>query len=427
VGRLAAPLIVANATVPLLGIVDTAVVGQLDSPTHLGGVAVGSLLFGYVFWSFGFLRGGTSGPMAQALGARDGDEMRAVLARAGLIVAVAGVGLIAILLPLLASLLRLAGASTGVEGHAVDYAGIRLLSAPATLAGYALLGALTGLQRPRGALALMLATNGTNIVLDLWFVLDLGWGVRGVAAASVIAEYIGAAVGLVALRRALTGVSGAWRRRQILDRGALRRMAGLNRDILLRNLALISAFSLFTVFGARLDDVTLAANAVLMNFHTLAGYVLDGFADAAEALVGQAVGRRARDQFRAAVRAAALWVGGFAVVLVTLLLVLGGVFIDIMTVLPEVRAAARDYMPYVAIAPLIGAWAFLLDGVFMGATRGPEMRNAMMLALIAFIAAASALVPWLGNHGLWSAYVLFMIARVALLGRYLPRLARGVG
>jgi MATE family multidrug resistance protein len=189
-------------------------------------------------------------------------------------------------------------------------------------------------------------------------------------------------------------------------------MAGLNRDILLRNLALTSAFSLFTVFSARLGDVTLAANAVLMNFHTLAGYVLDGFADAAEALVGQAVGRRARDQFHAAVRAAALWVGGFAVVLVVLLLVLGGAFVDIMTVLPEVRAAARDFMPYVAIAPLIGAWAFLLDGVFMGATRGPEMRNAMMLALVAFIAAA---------------YVLFMVARVALLGRYLPRLARGIG
>lgn len=427
VGRLAAPLIVANTTVPLLGIVDTAVVGHLDSPAYLGGVAVGALLFGYVYWSFGFLRGGTSGPAAQALGAQDGTELRAVLARAALLAVVLGLGLMVALAPLLAPLLRLAGASAEVEGHAIDYARVRLLSAPATLAGYALLGALTGLQRPRGALALMLATNGTNIVLDLWFVLGLGWGVAGVAAASVIAEYVGAVVGLVALRRALGTLPGAWDRARILNGSALRRMAGLNRDIFVRNLALTSAFSLFTVFSARLGDVTLAANAVLMNFHTLAGYILDGFADATEALVGQAVGRRARAQFGAALRAAAQWIGGFALVLVAVLLALGGVFIDVMTGLPDVRAEARAFMPYVALAPAIGAWAFLLDGVFMGATRGPEMRNAMLLAFAIFVAAAFALMSSLGNHGLWSAYVVFMIARVALLARYLPRLARGVG
>ncbi|MEX2648799.1 MAG: MATE family efflux transporter [Alphaproteobacteria bacterium] len=427
VARLAAPLVVSNATVPLLGIVDTAVVGHLDSPAYLGGVAVGTLLFSYVYWSFGFLRQGTGGLAAQAYGAEDGWELRAVLARAALVALAAGLVLVVVLATLLVPLLGFVGASAEVEAHAVVYAEIRLLSAPATLGNYALLGALVGLQRPKGALALMVATNGTNIVLDLAFVLGFGWGVAGVAWATVIAEYVGAVTGLVLVRRSLHILPGRWDRARILGWRALLRMAGLNRDIFARNLALTSAFALFTVIGARLGDATLAANAVLMNFHALAGYVLDGFADAAEALVGQAVGRRSRASLRAAVKAALEWIAALALVGFVLFAAFGGVLIDVMTGLPEVRAEARLYLVYVVLAPVLGCWAFLLDGVFVGATRGPEMRNAMLAALAVFVGLAFALTPALGNHGLWLAYVVFMLARALFLALYVPRLVRSVG
>jgi MATE family multidrug resistance protein len=427
VGRLAAPLIVSNVTVPLLGIVDTAVVGHLDSPVYLGGVAVGALLFGYVYFSFGFLRSGTGGLVAQAFGAGDGTELRSVLGRAGLIALGVGALIIVGLGPFLDPLVRLVGAGAEVGGHAHAYAIVRLASAPATLGNYVLLGALIGVQRPKGALALMVATNGTNIVLDLIFVLVLGWGVAGVAAATVIAEYVGAAVGVVLVRRAARALPGVWDRARILDGAALRRLFALNRDLFLRNLAITTAFSLFTVFGARLGDLTLAVNAVLMNFHTLAAYVLDGFADAAEALVGQAIGRRSRVQFGAAVRACAFWIGMLVVVIVAAFLALGGVFIDVMTGLPEVRAMARTLMTYVAAAPLIGAWAFLLDGIFTGATRGAEMRNAMVASLAVFVAAALALIPPLGNDGLWLAYLVFMATRPIGLALYYPRIARSLG
>jgi MATE family multidrug resistance protein len=424
---LALPMVVSNATVPLLGIVDTAVVGHLASPAHLGGVAVGSLLFGYVYWSFGFLRQATGGLAAQSFGAGDGDELRAGLARAGLVALGAGAVLIVLLAPFLHPLLGLVGASPEVEGHALSYARVRLASAPATLANYALLGALIGLQRPRSALVLMLVTNGVNIVLALAFVMGFGWGVPGVAAATVISEYIGAVTGAGLLARALRPHPGRLEWLRVWDARAALRLARLNRDIFVRNLALTSAFSLFTVIGARLGDATLAANAVLMNFHTLAGYVLDGFADAAEALVGQAVGRRDPGAVRAAIRAAAEWITILALLGVALFWACGELLIDVMTGLPEVRAEARVYLVYLVLAPVLGCWAFLLDGVFVGATRGAEMRNAMLGAFATFTVLAVALTPAIGNHGLWAAYVVFMLARAGLLGLYVPRLVRSVG
>ena len=282
--RLAAPIIVSNVSVPLLGAVDTAVVGHLPDPAYLGGVAVGSTIFSFLYWGFGFLRMGTTGFVAQARGACDGAEIRAVLGRALLTAAALGLLLIALQGPIRSMALGLVGASPAVDDSAAGYVAVRIWSAPATLANYALLGWLFGMQRPKTALVLLVLTNGLNIVLDLWFVVGLGWGVPGVAGASVIADYAAGGLGLFLILRTLPGRTG-WERRRLFERTRLFALVRVNRDIFLRTLCLVFAFAWFTVQGARLGDLTLAANAVLLNLQSIMAYGLDGFAFAAEALV----------------------------------------------------------------------------------------------------------------------------------------------
>ncbi|MSP83952.1 MAG: MATE family efflux transporter [Alphaproteobacteria bacterium] len=427
IGRLAFPLILSNITVPLVGVVDTAVVGHLDSAIYVGAVAVGALIFDAAYWTFGFLRMGTGGLAAQAYGARDGDELRATFARALLLGLGIGVLLIAAIRPLAAPLVDLVGASPEVARLVVVYVGIRVLSAPAALANYALLGLLLGVQRTRGVLAQMVATNLVNILLSIVFVVGLGWDVAGVAAAAVIAEYVGAGVGGLFVARGLAAVPGRLRRRALLDPAPLRRMVALNRDILIRTVSLMGGFTLFTVLSARLGDTTLAANAVLMNLFALMGYALEGFANATEALVGQAVGRRSRREFDAVVGASITWTAVVGVGSALGFALFGGLLVDLMTDLPDVRAEARIYLVFIVLASLIGVWAFLLDGIFIGATEGPAMRNAMLGSFLVFALAAFPLVRAFSNVGLWSALTIFMLARGIGLGLYYPRLAARVG
>jgi MATE family multidrug resistance protein len=427
VGRLALPLILSNVTVPLVGIVDTAVVGHLESAVYVGAVAVGALVFDVVYWGFGFLRMGTGGLAAQAFGARDGDELRATLARAILLALAFGVVLIGAILPFAGPVVDLVGASAEVAALATLYVQVRVLSAPASLANYALLGLLVGTQRTRGVLAQMVATNLVNMVLSIAFVVGLGWDVAGVAAAAVIAEYVGVGVGALAARAALAAVPGRLRRAALLDVPAFRRMVSLNRDIFLRTISLIASFTLFTTLSARQGDVTLAANAVLMTFFSLMGYAMEGFANAAEALVGQAVGRGSRAELDAAVDASIVWTVAVGVGSALAFALLGGAMIDLITDLPEVRAEARLYLIFTVLVSLAGVWAFLLDGVFIGATEGPAMRNAMIASFVAFAASAFALQPALGNLGLWTAMVLFLLVRAVGLGLCYPRLAARVG
>jgi len=422
---LALPIMLSNVSTPLLGAVDTAVVGQIPDPAYIGAVAVGSLVFTFLFWAFGFLRMGTTGLTAQALGARKPDEMVAALGRALLVAAFAGSALVLLQWPIREAAFALLDASPGVERLGQGYFDIRIWAAPATLANYALLGWFIGRGRTDIALVLQLVLNLSNIALDLWFVLGLGWDVRGVAAGTVLAEYIAAGVGLsIALRHARAlGADWSWQR--LLDPAQLRRTVVVNSDIMVRSLALIFVFVWFMAQGAAQGDVRLAANAVLMQFISISAYFLDGLAFAAEALVGRAVGAMRRGALSAAARLTSIWAGAVAAAISLLLLVFGPMLIDLLSVDAAVRAAARTYLPWAVGAPLLGVWAFQLDGIFIGATRTADMRNAMLISAAIFLLAWWLLLPW-ENHGLWAALYVNYIARTVTLLRYYPALLRSV-
>ncbi|MEX2518190.1 MAG: MATE family efflux transporter, partial [Paracoccaceae bacterium] len=320
--KVALPILFANATVPLLGAVDTGVVGQLGAAAPIGAVGLGAIIIGFVYWIFGFLRMGAAGLTAQALGANDDDEVRALLVRCLLIAAAAGVAIIALQVPIYRFAFLAAPASDAVEGMARDYMDIRVWGAPAAIASFAITGWLIASERTRAVLALQLWINGLNIALDFWFVLELGWGVEGVAAATVIAEWSGAALGLWVCRGAFAG--SAWRRASLIfqvDR--LRRMAVVNVDIMIRSILLEIGMAAFVFRSAAMGDVTLAANQVLIQFLMLTAYTLDGFAFAAEALVGRAMGARQRGALRRAAILTSLWAGGVVVILAVAFL-LGG-------------------------------------------------------------------------------------------------------
>jgi multidrug resistance protein, MATE family len=425
--RLAWPLILSNLTVPLLGIVDTAVVGHLPQPHYLGAVAIGALVFNVLYFVFGFLRMGTTGLTAQAFGRADGDDLRAGLVRP-LLLAVLIAALLLACSPLVIRLsMVLFEPSARIGAELESYLRIRLFGAPAALANMVLLGWLLGLQNARGPMALLIVTNGLNIALDLLFVLGFGWAVRGVAAATVCAEYGGTALGFWLARRQLKGIAGIWRWPDILRGGAFRRLLAVNRDIMLRSLSLEAAFLTFTALSSRQGEIVLAANAVLLNFLTFAAFGLDGFAHAAEAMVGRHVGRGDAAGFRAATRANLSLALALALLLALAFALGGGVAIDLMTGLAEVRAAATTYLPYVVALPLVAVFAFLFDGIFIGATRTAEMRNGMALALGVFVAAVALLMPPFGNHGLWLAMLLLMAARGLWLGACYLRIERGAG
>ena len=427
VWRLALPIIISNISVPLLGAVDTAVVGHLPEPYHLGAVAVGAMIFNFIYWGFGFLRMGTTGFTAQAFGANDADEVRAVAARAMLLGMVAAVVVILIQAPVAYFAFHIVEASADVETLAQEYFFIRIWGAPATLANYVLLGWFLGVQNARAAMYLQIWMNGLNILLDLLFVLSFGWGVEGVALATVIAEYAAAAFGLILAMRLLRGVGGTFRRDLILSAVAMRRMLSVNFDIFIRTICLVFAFAFFTAQGAKFGDVTLAANSVLLNFQMFMAHGLDGFAHAVQALAGRAVGARDRSSFRGAVAASTLWAGAVAIGFAVVYALAGGLIIAGLTGIPEVRAEAARFLPWSIAMPILSVWAYQLDGIFLGATRGATMRNAMIMSVLVYILAWWILVPLWQNHGLWLALSIFMAARGVTLGLKYPALERSVG
>jgi MATE family multidrug resistance protein len=420
---IALPITISNVSTPLLGVVDTAVVGRLPDPAYIGAVALGALIFNFVFWGFGFLRMGTTGLTAQALGARDPGEVRASLGRAMLIAAAVGAALIALqgLIRLLA--FALLDGSAKVEGFAGTYFDIRIWAAPATLANYALLGWFVGLGQTRIALVLQLVLNVSNMLLDALFVLVLEFGVAGVAAGTVIAETLAAGVGIFIAARHLRDIGGDWSAARLLDRERLARAIAVNRDIMIRSAALILVFVWFMAQGAKQGDTVLAANAVLMQFIAVAAYFLDGIAFTAEALVGRAMGAANRALLSQAARLTTAWAALIAALASLFFAALGAPLIDALSTDPAVRETARVYLPWAALGPLAGVWAFQLDGIFIGATRTPQMRNAMLATLAIYLGAWWALTPW-GNHGLWAALYVSYAARAATLLWYLPGLLR---
>ena len=421
VARIAVPVVLSNATVPLLGAVDTAVIGQLGQAAPLGAVGMGAVVLATLYWAFGFLRMSTSGLAAQAEGARDAAERSAVLLRALVVALLAGAALILLQAPLFAAAFAIAPASAEVEGLAKSYLAIRIWGAPATIALYALTGWLIGVERTKGVLVLQLWQNGLNIVLALWVVLHLGWGIEGVAAATLVAEMTGLLLALWLARDALAPAALRAGLARLSDRAALSRMFTASRDIMGRSVLLQLSFTSFVFLGARFGDVTLAANQVLMQFLEITAYALDGFAIAAETLVGQAIGARAMADVRRAGRIAMQWGFGGAAVLALVYAAAGGAIIDLMTTAPEVRLDARHFLPWLAIAPLIGVASWIFDGIFIGALQTRAMLRTMAMSVAVYVAALAALIPLMGNHGLWAALMVLNATRGLTMWRAYPR------
>ncbi len=422
--KIAIPIVISNATVPILGAVDTGVVGQLGAAAPIGAVGLGAVILTAIYWAFGFLRMGTTGLTSQARGAGQTGEVAALLTRALMIGLAGGAAVIAVQGPLFAAAFLVAPGSEEVEGLARSYMAIRVWSAPAMIAIFGMTGWLVAQERTRAVLAIQVLMNGVNVGLDVWFVLGLGWGVEGVARATVIAEWGGLALGLWFCRDAF-GVP-AWRDwPRVFDPARLRVMAAVNGDILLRSLMLQAIFVSFLFLGAGFGDVTLAANQVLMQFLNVTAHALDGFAFAAEAIVGQAYGARSIAALRRGASLASLWALAICVGIASVYTLFGEAAIDLMTTAPEVRAEARVFLPYAVAAPLLGLAPFMLDGVFIGATRTGDMRNMMALSLALYALAVAVLVPAFGNHGLWAALLFSFVARGITLWLRYPALERG--
>lgn len=417
---IALPMTIAHLTTPLLGVVDTAVVGRLGDAALMGGVALGAVIFDFLFWGFGFLRMGTVGLAAQALGQGDAQETRAIAARALLLALACGLALILLQWPIGLGARALAGASPEVDAAVAAYFHIRIWAAPFSLANYALVGWLTGIGRTGHALALQVAISLVNMAATVLLVLGLDWGVAGSATGTLLAEVLGALAGVLLCARLLK-FRLAVPQAVLFDRARLMATFVLNRDIMIRTAALLAGFSFFAAQGARAGDVVLAANALLNNMILLAAYFLDGFATAAEQICGQAVGARNRAAFGRAVRLVLMWGFGFALCACALYLSAGPAIVDLMTTSPDVRVAARQFLIFAAILPVVGVAAYAFDGIYIGALWSRDMRNLMLLSLALYLGSFLVLRP-LGNEGLWLAFLVFLGARGALQALRLPAL-----
>lgn len=421
--KVAVPIVLSNATVPILGAVDTGVVGQIGDPVPIGAVGIGAIVLSAVYWVFGFLRMGTVGLTSQALGAGDRAEADALLARALMIGFGAGLVLIAVQSVVFTAAFSVSPASAEVETLARDYMAIRIWSSPAAIGIYGITGWLIAAERTRAVLVIQLWMNGVNIVLDLWFVLGLGWGVEGVAFATFVAEWSGLALGLWFCRGAFQ--RPFWRERtRVFNAARLKRFAAVGNDILIRSVLLEAIFVSFLFLGSDFGDVELAANQVLLQFLHITAYAMDGFAFSAESFVGQATGAKSPRRVRRASIMTSLWGGGTAVMLGLVFAVFGAAIIDIMTTSQDVRDAARVYLGYMVLAPLFGFPAWMFDGIFIGATRTADMRNMMVVSAAVYLAAVLLLLPDLANHGLWIALLISFIARGVTLGMRYPALER---
>ncbi|SDE24675.1 multidrug resistance protein, MATE family [Salipiger thiooxidans] len=424
--KIALPILLSNVTIPILGAVDTGVVGQIPAPEPIAAVGIGAIVLSAIYWVFGFLRMGTVGLTAQAAGAGDRNEVAALLTRALMIGLAGGVLLIAAQWLIFTVAFAVSPASAEVEALARDYMRIRIWSAPAAIAIYGITGWLIAQERTRGVFVLQLWMNGINVGLDLLFVLHLGWGVSGVAIATFLAEWSGLAMGLWLCRETLRAPAArAWAR--VFDAVRLRRMAAVNGDILVRSMLLETVFVSFMLIGGGFGDVTLAANQVLLQFLMITGHALDGFAFAAEALVGRAFGAGQVTQLRRGALLTSLWAAAIACVMAVAFWSFGPWLVDVMATDPEVRAEARVYLPWMVLAPITQLGLTMFDGIFIGATRSRDMRNMMIVATAVYFAALALLLGPLGNHGLWLAMQICFVTRGLTLALRYPALERAAG
>lgn len=422
--RIAIPITLSNVSEPLIGVVNTAVMGRLPEPHYIGAVAIGTLIFGFLFWGFGFLRLSTSGLAAQATGAKNTSEIAVLIWRSVIIACAIGVALIA-LSPWLGPVsIGLVGGSDAVMRETQTYFSYRIWTAPAALCNYAILGWFIGQGRATTAFFTQLFLNIVNMVLSVVFVMSLGMATQGVGLAVVIAEYAAVALGLAFVVRRLRELGVAVQWPDVLQREKFVKLIAANTDIMIRTFCLVFAFGWFVSRGARADDVTIAANAVLLNLFEMSAFMIDGFGYAAEALVGQSIGARNRSNFHRAISLSTLWAGVLGVMCGLIIWFGGPALIGLMTTNSEVQSYALQFLPWAAIAPVLGTMCFQFDGIFTGAMATKDMRNMMVLSLVIYMACWWWLEPVYGNHGLWAALCIFFVARGVTYAARMPSLTK---
>lgn len=412
---LSGPMMLSNISLPLLGLVDTAVMGHLDSAVYLAAVSVGAMILHFIFWGFGFLRMSTVGLAAQAYGENNGSELRQLLGRAGILALTISLLLIASQYYLIEWALLLVQPSSAVAELTQDYFYIRIWSAPATLLTYVLLGWFLGIQKARLVLYVMVFVNLLNIALDILFVVGFKLTVTGVAFASLISEYAGLMLALFLIYKETTHINSESGWFAALDWISFRRLLSLNFDIFIRTITLLFVFAFFTTQSARAGDVVMAANAVLLQFLTFMAYVLDAYAHAAEAMVGEALGHKNKQRLIQTVNACMKWSLGSALIFMLFYLVAGEYLLALLTDIEEVRVFGQQYLYWLALMPLIAVWGYLFDGVFVGATWSREMRNVMLISVFLVYLPVWMMSQSLQNHGLWLAMMLFLAARGGLM------------
>ena len=422
---IAIPIVLSNITVPILGAVDTAVVGQLGKAAPVAAVGVGAIIITSFYWLFGFLRMGTTGLVAQAVGSKDESEVRAYLLRALILGLLAGFFIFLLRTPLMELGLWISPASSDVEELAQKYISIRVWSAPAAIGLYGIVGWLIALERTKSVLFLQFFMNGVNVLLDIWFVLVLNWGVQGVAIATVIAEVSALILGLLICYDRFKDKS--WPTlRIVFSIARLKNMLSINLDILLRSIILEVIFVSFLLYGGKFGDVKLAANQVLLQFLHIAAHGLDGFALAAETLVGQAFGKKDRSILRKSIIVSSKLAFLLSCIMAISFLLFGSSLIDLMTTAENVRLEAKSYIIFITLVPILGVSAYMLDGIFIGATKTKDMRNMMFITLIFYVIALLLLVPYFQNTGLWSALLISFIVRGATLAFRYPSLEKSI-
>jgi len=432
---IALPMIFSNITVPLLGLVDSAVLGHLDEAYYLGGSTVGAMIITFVTWLCGFLRMSTTGLTAQAIGRQNSRQSLLVLLRGLLVACCIGGTLILLQSFYLTFSLSLAGGSEQIQFYAQQYCAIRIWGLPAALSNLVILGWLLGNHRAKAVMWILIVTNLMNVSLDLLFVLGFNWQVQGVALATLIAEYSGMIIGLTYIvfmkqsnhKKKLKKLFQRMVQQllsikdELFEKSALGHYFKLNRDILIRTLCLELCFVFITFQGARLGDNVIATNAILMNFVLLISFGLDGIANATEVLVGKAQGQQDRKQRSSVVQLALFWTGIFALLYSLLFIIAGDFLIGLITNIPEVVASTKQYIHWLVLLPVLGCWCYLFDGIFVGLMKAKAMRNSMIIATFGFFFPLWWLLQDFGNHGLWAAFSVLLLVRGLTLAWYYYR------
>ena len=418
--RLALPNIVSNFSIPLLGAVDTALMGRLEPEYYLGAVGIGGVIFNFIYWGFGFLRMATTGLAAQAFGENDIPECGRLLLQATFIGIISSLLLFIFQWSLMDLSFLLIDASPEVEHHARAYFHIRIYAAPATLCLHAIHGVFLGLQNARYPMLLTIVVNLVNIVLNLVFVRMLGMKVEGVALATVIAQYVGLVLASALFFMHYRGILTSWNLREVLVFSKLKRFLGISSDIFIRTCCLVFSHAYFTAKSAALSNTFLAINTILLQYVNLLSYAIDGFAFAAESMIGKYKGAQDMRNLKRTTRLIFFWAFLFAGMIMIILVVFGERLLHLFTNQMPLVEQAKPYLIWIIIAPVVNVAAYIWDGIYLGATASKAMRNAMILSTLLFFSAVYLLIPF-GNHGLWGALTLLLVARGVSLTVLAPK------